>query len=158
VRQAHRYEPDINPSYQQLAAHYQTAIVPTRPYKPKDKAKAEVAVQIVERWIMARLRHQTFFTLAALNQAIRFLLDDLNQRSFKKLPGTRASQFEQLDKPALRPLPTQPYQLVEIKQARVHIDYHIEVDKHYYSVPHHLVKQLVEVQASSTSVAVYHHG
>ena len=101
VRQTHRYEPDINPSYLQLAAHYQTAIVPARPYKPKDKAKAEVAVQIVERWIMARLRHQTFFTLASLNQAIRLLLDDLNQRPFKKLPGTRTSQFEQLDKPAL---------------------------------------------------------
>jgi len=158
VRKTHRYEPDINPSYQQLAAHYQTAIVPARPYKPRDKAKAEVAVQIVERWIMARLRHQTFFTLAALNQAIRFLLDDLNQRPFKKLPGTRLSQFEQLDKPALRPLPSSRYQYAEIKQARVHIDYHIEYDKHYYSVPHYLVKQAVEVQACSTTVVVYHHG
>ena len=89
VRKSHRYDPDINPSYQQLAAHYQCAIVPARPYKPKDKAKAEVAVQIVERWIMARLRHQTFFTLASLNQAIGVLLEDLNQRPFKKLPGTR---------------------------------------------------------------------
>ena len=158
VRKTHRYEPDINPSYQQLAAHYQTAIVPTRPYKPKDKAKAEVAVQIVERWIMARLRHQTFFSLAALNQAIRFLLDDLNQRPFKKLPGTRLSQFEQLDKPALRALPTRRYQYAEIKQARVHIDYHIEYDKHYYSVPHHLVKQAVEVQASRSMLSIYSHG
>ena len=158
VRKTHRYEPDINPSYQQLAAHYQTAIVPARPYKPKDKAKAEVAVQIVERWIMAKLRHQAFFTLASLNQAIAFLLDDLNQRPFKKLPGTRRSQFEQLDKPVLRPLPTQPYQYTEIKQARVHIDYHIEYDKHYYSVPHHLVKQLVEVQATGNTVAIYSHG
>lgn len=158
VRKTHRYEPEINPSYQQLAEHYQTVIVPARPYKPKDKAKAEVAVQIVERWIMARLRHQTFFTLAALNQAIRFLLDDLNERPFKKLPGTRKSQFEQLDKPALRPLPASRYQYSEIKQARVHIDYHIEFNKHYYSVPHHLVKQAVEVQASSTSIAVYSHG
>lgn len=158
VRKTHRYEPDINPAYQQLAAHYQTAIVPARPYKPKDKAKAEVAVQIVERWIMARLRHQTFFTLASLNQVIRFLLDDLNQRPFKKLPGTRLSQFEQLDKPALRPLPTSRYQYAEIKQARVHIDYHIEYDKHYYSVPHHLVKQAVEVQASDNTLAIYSHG
>jgi transposase len=148
VRKVHRYDPDINPSYQQLAAHYQCAIVPARPYKPKDKAKAEVAVQIVERWIMARLRHQTFFTLASLNQAIRALLDDLNQRPFKKLPGTRLSQFEQLDKPALRALPARPYQYTHIKKARVHIDYHIEYDKHYYSVPHHLVKQEVEVQAT----------
>ena len=94
--------PCCTASYRQLSAHYQTAIVPARPYKPKDKSKAEVGVQIVERWIMARLRHQTFFTLASLNQAIRFLLDDLNDRAFKKLPGTRRSQFVQLDKPALR--------------------------------------------------------
>lgn len=158
VRKTHRYEPDLNPAYQQLAAHYHTAIVPARPYKPKDKAKAEVAVQIVERWIMARLRHQSFFTLASLNQAIRFLLDDLNQRPFKKLPGTRRSQFEQLDRPVLRSLPASRYQYAEIKQARVHIDYHLEYDKHYYSVPHHLVKLAVEVQASSRTVAIYHQG
>ncbi len=107
---------------------------------------------------MARLRHQTFFTLASLNQAIRPLLDDLNRRPFKKLPGTRLSQFEQLDQPVLRALPTQPYQYAEIKQARVHIDYHIEYDRHYYSVPHHLVKQVVEVQATDATVAVYTHG
>ena len=158
VRKTHRYEPDINPSYQQLAAHYQCVIVPARPYKPKDKAKAEVAVQIVERWIMARLRHQTFFTLASLNQAIRVLLDDLNQRPFKKLPGTRLSQFVQLDKPALRALPAQPYQYADIKQARVHIDYHIEYDKHYYSVPHPLVKRAVEVHATDSLVVICHQG
>jgi len=158
VIKTHRYEPTINPAYLQLAAHYQTAIVPARPYKPKDKSKAEVAVQIVERWIMARLRHQTFFTLAALNQAIRFLLDDLNQRPFKVLPGTRLSQFQQLDKPALRSLPATAYQYAEIKKVRVHIDYHIEYDKHYYSVPHQLVKQAVEVQATDTAVGIYHHG
>ena len=158
VRKTHRYEPDINPSYQQLASHYQCVIVPARPYKPRDKAKAEVAVQIVERWIMARLRHQSFFTLASLNQAIRVLLDDLNQRPFKKLPGTRLSQFEQLDKPVLRPLPSQPYQYADIKQARVHIDYHIEYDKHYYSVPHPLVKQAVEVHATDSVVAICHQG
>lgn len=158
VSKTHRYEPDINPAYQQLASHYGVAVVPARPYKPKDKSKAEVAVQIVERWIMARLRHQTFFTLASLNQAIRFLLDDLNRRPFKKLPGTRCSQFEQLDKPALRSLPAHPYQYADIKQARVHIDYHIEYDKHYYSVPHHLVKENVDVQATETTVAIYRHG
>jgi transposase len=158
VRKTHRYEPDITASYRQLAAHYHTAIVPARPYKPKDKAKAEVAVQIVERWIMARLRHQTFFTLAALNQAIQLLQKDLNQRPFKKLPGTRRSQFEQLDKPVLRALPHTRYQYALIKQARVHIDYHIEFDKHYYSVPHALVKQAVEVQASCSVVAIYSDG
>ncbi len=158
VKKAHRYDPDLNPGYQRLAAHYQCAIVPARPYKPKDKAKAEVAVQIVERWIMARLRHQTFFTLASLNQAIRILLDDLNQRPFKKLPGTRRSQFEQLDQPALRALPAKPYQYVHIKKARVHIDYHLEYDKHYYSVPHHLVKQEVDVHANDQTVSVYAQG
>ena len=158
VRKTHRYEPDINPSYQQMASHYQCVIVPARPYKPRDKAKAEVAVQIVERWIMARLRHQSFFTLASLNQAIRVLLEDLNQRPFKKLPGTRLSQFEQLDKPALRALPAQPYQYADIKQARVHIDYHIEYDKHYYSVPHPLVKQAVEVHVTDSVVAICHQG
>lgn len=158
VRKTHRYEPDINPSYSQLAAHYGIAVIPARPYKPKDKAKAEVAVQIVERWIMARLRHQTFFTLSELNQAIAQLLEDLNQRPFKRLPGCRRSQFEQLDQGVLRPLPTQPYQYTEIKQAKVHIDYHVEYQKHYYSVPHHLVKQPVEIQASDTVVAIYHQG
>lgn len=158
VSKTHRYKPTITASYQQLAAHYQSVIIPARPYKPKDKAKAEVAVQIVERWIMARLRHHTFFTLASLNQAIAALLVDLNERPFKKLPGCRRSQFEQLDKPALRPLPAQPYQYAEIRQARVHIDYHVEYDKHYYSVPHHLVKQAIEVQASASTVVFYSNG
>jgi transposase len=158
VLKTHRYKPEINPTYQQMASYYQTAIVPARPYKPKDKAKAEVAVQIVERWILARLRHHTFFTLASLNQVISELLVDLNNRAFKKLPGSRLSLFEQLDKPALKPLPTSPYQYVEIKLARVHIDYHIEYDKHYYSVPNHLVKQQVEVHASCTMVTVYAYG
>jgi transposase len=150
-----RYEPIINSSYQHMANHYKTIVIPARPYKPKDKAKAENAVLIVERWIMARLRHQTFFTLAALNQQIRFLLDDLNSRPFKKLPGTRLSQFEALDKPALKPLPTSRFQFTAFKLARVNIDYHLEYEKHYYSVPHHLVKHQVEVQATRDSVAVF---
>ena len=158
VHKAHRYTPDLTPAYQQMASYYQTAIVPARPYKPKDKAKVEAAVQIVERWILARLRHHTFFTLASLNQAIGDLLNELNQRPFKKLPGCRRSQFEQIDQPVLKPLPSQPYQYVDIKQARVHIDYHIEYDKHYYSVPHHFVQQPVMVHASSTVVSVYANG
>ncbi len=158
VRKTHRYDPDINPSYQRLATHYQCAIVPARPYRPKDKAKAEVAVQIVERWIMARLRHHTFFSLGALNQAISDLLDDLNRRPFKNRPGTRRSQFEQLDLPVLRALPRQRYEYVHVKKARVHIDYHIEYDKHYYSVPHALVKREVEVHATARTVALFHQG
>ncbi len=158
VSKACRYEPDINPSYQYLASYYGTAIVPARPYKPKDKAKAEAAVQLVERWILARLRHQTFFTLSELNHAIRQLLDRLNHRPFKKLPGTRRSQFEALDQPALLPLPKDRYELTEIKQARVNIDYHLEFDQHYYSVPYALVREQVEVQATAELLRVRHRG
>lgn len=153
-----RYEPGINESYLHLAQHYKTAVIPARPYKPKDKAKAENAVLIVERWIMARLRHMTFFTLAELNQHIRLLLHDLNRRPFKKLPGSRLSQFELLDKPAMRALPAGRYQYTEFKLARVNIDYHLEYDKHFYSVPHHLVKHQVDVQATRNCVAVFFKG
>jgi len=158
VTKSCRYEPIINATYQHMASHYKTVVIPARPYKPKDKAKAENAVLIVERWIMARLRHVQFFGLAELNQHIRFLLDDLNQRPFKKLPGCRASQFEQLDKPAIRALPRMPYQFTEFKMARVNIDYHVEYEKRYYSVPHHLVKHEVEVQASRDSLAIFFAG
>ena len=158
VLKTHRYEPDINPAYQQMAAHYGVAVIPARPYKPKDKAKVEVAVQIAERWIMARLRHQKFFTLRALNQAIRQLLEDLNHRPFKKLPGSRHSQFEQLDQPLLQGLPAQRYEYRHIKTARVHIDYHVDYERHYYSVPFTLIKREVEVHANSDSVVIYHAG
>jgi len=153
-----RYEPQLNASYLHMANHYKTVIIPARPYKPKDKSKAENAVLIVERWIMARLRHMTFFTLKELNQNIRLLLEDLNQRSFQKLPGSRLSQFEALDKPAMRALPATRYEYIEFKLVRVNIDYHIEYDKHYYSVPHHLVKHQVEVQATREGVALFFKG
>lgn len=158
VNKVHRYEPELNASYQQLAEHYGVAVIPARPYKPKDKSKAEVAVLIVERWIMARLRHHQFFSLASVNQAISELLKDLNNRPFKKLPGTRASQFNQLDKPELKPLPTMPYEYRDIKKARVNVDYHIEYDKHYYSVPEALVRREVEVQATDTLIDIYYAG
>ncbi len=155
VSKACRYEPKLNPSYQQLAAHYQVAIIPARPYKPKDKAKAEVGVQIVERWILARLRHQTFFSLHELNQSIKALLDDLNHRPFKKLPGNRLQSFEQLDKPALRPLPRHAYEYTEIKNVTVYIDYHIEYEGHFYSVPHHLVGESLELHATDKVVQMF---
>ena len=158
VSKPDRYEPGINVSYQHMASHYKTAIIPARPIKPKDKAKAENAVLIVQRWILARLRHQTFFTLFDLNRTIKVLLDDLNRRPFKKLPGSRLSQFESLDKPALKALPLKHYEYLEFKLARVNIDYHIEFDKHYYSVPHHLVKTQIEVQASKDSIAIFFKG
>ena len=132
VSRAHRYEPDLNPTYHDLARHYGVAVLPTRVRRPRDKAKAEVAVQVVERWILAALRNRTFFSLAELNAAIAKLLDRLNTRPFRKLPGSRRSQFEQLDQPALRRLPASPYVFAEWKSVRVHIDYHVAVDGHYY--------------------------
>lgn len=156
VTKACRYDPDLNPTYQQLAAHYQVAVVPARPYKPKDKAKVEVGVQVVERWILMRLRHRQFFTLAALNNAIRELLDELNRRPFKKRPGSRLSQYLELDKPALKALPATPYEYTEVKKARVHLDYHVEYEGHFYSVPYQLVKQEVTLQVSPQVVRILH--
>ena len=155
VSKACRYDPDLNPSYQQWAEHYSVAVIPARPRKPKDKAKAEVAVQIVERWVLARLRHHTFFSLAELNQCIRALLADLNNRPFKQLPGCRRSAFEQLDRPALKPLPAAPYQYVAIKPVKVNIDYHVESKPHFYSVPHQYVGERLELHASDTLVEIY---
>ena len=155
VSKACRYDPDLNPSYQQWAEHYQVAVMPARPRKPKDKAKAEVAVQVVERWILARLRHHTFFTLAELNQCIRVLLEDLNSRPFKQLPGCRRTAFEQLDKPALRPLPARPYRYVDIKPVKVNVDYHVQYQAHCYSVPHQYVGERLELHASETLVEAY---
>ncbi|WP_111979360.1 IS21 family transposase [Algibacillus agarilyticus] len=156
VTKACRYEPDLNPTYQQLAEHYDTTVIPARPYKPKDKAKAEVGVQIVERWIMARLRHETFFSLKQLNQRIAELLDDMNNRKMKKHPGSRTSQFAAIDKPALKPLPQSTYQYTFVKKVRVHIDYHVEVEQHYYSVPYSLVKQKLEAHIGDQQVKIYH--
>ena len=119
VSRAHRYEPDLNPTYHDLARHYGVAVLPARVRRPRDKAKAEVAVQVVERWILAALRHRTFFSLVELNAAIAELLERLNTRRFRKLPGSRRSQFEQLDQPALRALPDSPYVFAEWKAVRV---------------------------------------
>jgi len=121
VTRTHRYAPDLNRTYLDLASHYHVAIIPARAARPRDKAKVEVGVQVVERWILARLRHHTFFALAEVNAAIRTLLPDLNARPFKKLPGSRQSLFAALDRPALRPLPTQPYEYAEWKRVRVNI-------------------------------------
>ncbi len=158
VKTPHRYEPVINPTYQDLAEHYQVAVVPARVRKPQDKAKVESAVQVVERWILAGLRHQTFFTLSALNKAIRGLLDKLNSKPFQKLQGSRRSLFESLDKPALKPLPIERYQYAEWKEARVHIDYHVSVDGQYYSVPYQLVKKQLSVRFTQNTVECFHQG
>lgn len=158
VKQPHRYEPVINPTYQDLAEHYQVAVVPARVRKPQDKAKVESAVQVVERWILASLRNQMFFTLSALNKAIRSLLDELNNKPFQKLQGSRRSLFEELDKPALKPLPAERYQYAEWKEARVHIDYHVSVDGHYYSVPYQLAKKQLSVRFTQNTVECFYQG
>lgn len=153
-----RYEPEVNPTYQDMAEHYAVAVVPARVRKPKDKAKVEVAVQIVQRYILAALRNRTFFSLVALNAAIRELLEKLNNRPFKKLPGTRMIRFLELDKPVLRPLPTVPYQFAEWKKARVAPDYHIEFSGHYYSVPYQFVGRELDIRATESTVEGFHKG
>lgn len=154
VRHACYYEPDLNPTYHELAVHYDTAVLPTRTRKPRDKAKVEAGVLVVERWILARLRKLTFFSLAELNREIRRLLDLLNERPFQKLEGSRRSLFESLDRPALGPLPESRYEFARWKKARVNIDYHIELEGHYYSVPHVLVREQVDVRFSADTVEI----
>ena len=158
VRQAHRDEPPLNRTYADLAQHYGVALVPARAARPRDKAKVEGGVQVVERWILARLRHHTFFSLLELNTAIADLLVALNQRPFKQLPGSRQSVCEALDRPALRPLPAQPDEDAEWQLAGVHIDYHVEVDGHSYAVPSSLVKQQLDVRLRAQVVASFHKG
>jgi transposase len=158
VSKAHRYDPDLNPTYYNFAIHCGFGIVPARPYKPRDKAKVENAVQVAERWIVAALRHRTFFSLDDLNAAIRELLTKLNQRPFRKREGSRASVFEALDKPALKPLPMEPFDLSEWSRARVNIDYHVAFDSNFYSVPYNLVQELVEIRSTPTTVEILHKG
>jgi len=153
-----RYDPDINPSYAELARHYGIAVIPARVRKPKDKAKAEGGVQLVERWIMAALRNRTFFSLCEANAAIKELLIKLNNHPFQKLPGCRRSQFETLDQPALKALPAMAYEYAEWKLVRVGIDYHVEVDGHYYSVPYQLRKEQLDTRMTSQIVECFHKG
>ena len=155
ISKACRYDPDLNPAYQQLAEHYRVAVIPARPHKPKDKAKVEVGVQIVERWILARLRHQTFFSLAEFNQVIQNLLHELNHKPFKQLPGNRQEWFDQLERGALRALPIKPYTYTDIKPVKVNIDYHVEYKQHHYSVPHQLVGERLEIHAGERLVEIY---
>ena len=156
VTKPSRYEPEINRSYQDLATHYGAVVLPTRPYKPKDKAKVEVGVQVVERWILARLRHFQFFSLLELNREIRRLLEDLNQRPFKRLPGSRKTTFEALDRPALKPLPVQDYAFAVWKSAKVSIDYHVAYQGHFFSVPYRLAGERVDLRISARIVEIFH--
>ena len=153
-----RYEPLLHRSYQEMASHYGTVILPARVKKPRDKAKVESGVQIAERQILAPLRDQRFFSVAELNQAIRPLLDKLNAQAFQKLEGTRNGWFEAQEKPALLPLPAQSFELATWGKATVNIDYHAIVDRHGYSVPYTLVHQAVETRSTATTVEFFHQG
>jgi len=153
-----RYDPDLNATYHEMAVHYGVVVLPARVRRPRDKAKVEVGVQVVERWVLARLRDRTFLSLGELNAAIRELLRLLNERPFQKLPGSRRELFEQLDRPALQPLPAQRYTFAEWRKARVNVDYHVEVLGHYYSVPYRLVGQQVDVRLSGSTVELFCRG
>ncbi len=156
VKSPNLYEPDLNPTYQDFARHYGLAVIPARVRKPRDKAKVEVGVQVVERWVLARLRDQTFFSLAELNQAIREGLEELNSRPMRHVGQSRQELFESLDKPALAPLPERPYEFARWKKVRVHIDYHVSFEKHYYSVPYRLIGKEVDIRATEKTVEIFY--
>lgn len=158
VKRPNYYEPDLNPTYQEMAEYYQLAVLPARVRKPRDKGNVENGVQNVERWVLAPLRHQTFFSETEANRAIKALLEKLNNRLMAHLGKSRRQLFEELDRPALRPLPAKPYEYATWKTAKVNIDYHIAFEKHYYSVPHTLIHQQVEIRASERIVQIFHKG
>lgn len=155
INRACKYEPEINRSYQELAEHYGFAVIPARPYRPKDKAKVEAGVLVVQRWILASLRNQIFYSLAELNEAIGKLLEKLNSRGMQKLGISRREQFEQLDKPEALALPSKRYEYGEWKKKRANIDYHIEVEKNYYSVPYQLRSEMLDVRISSFTIEIF---
>jgi len=154
VIKADRYEPDLNPIFADMAAHYGCAVIPARVAKPRDKAPVETGVQVVERWILAALRNRVFFSIEELNDAIADLLERLNGRKFKKMNTSRRELFEKIEKPAMKPLPPTRYEFLEWKTAKVGIDYHISVGSHLYSVPYQLVGERVDVRLSSVTVEV----
>jgi len=158
VTKACFYDPAINRTYGDMAHHYDTAIIPARPHKPKDKAKVEGAVLLAERWILARLRNHRFFGLDEVNAAIRPLLDQLNGKVTRHLGASRRDLFERLDHPALKPLPVDPYVYAEWKQCRAGLDYHVDIGRHYYSVPHQLLKQKLWARITARTVEVYFKG
>ena len=153
-----RYEPGINRTYQDLADHYGCVVLPTRIIKPRDKAKVEVAVQIVERFVLAKLRNQTFFSLAELNAAIRDCVTAINAKVMRRVGKSREELLETLERPALKPLPGEPYAYAEWKRARVAPDYHIEIADHFYSVPSKLIREIVEARFTSATVEIFHKG
>ena len=158
IARACYYEPQVNRTYADFATHYGTAIIPARPYKPRDKAKVEVGVQVVQRWILARLRNRRFFSLAELNQTIGELIAQLNDRPMRGWGTTRRALYEQVDRPVLLALPPTAYEYAEWKRCRVNLDYHVEIDKHFYSVPFRLLRAEVDARLTANTVELFHHG
>ena len=152
------YEPAVNRTYAEMAAHYDTAVVPARPYKPRDKAKVEVAVQVATRWIIAKLRNRSFFSLAKLNEAIAELVTALNNRVTRHLGASRQGLFDEVERSALKRLPAEPYVYAEWKQCRAGLDYHVEVEHHYYSVPHTLLRETMWARITARTVELFHRG
>lgn len=155
VAKSCRYEPGVQRTYEEMAAYYGTVVLPARPAKARDKAKVEVGVLIAQRWILARLRNQSFFSLSALNERIAELLEDLNNRRMRLYGASRHELFERLDKPALKPLPAEPFVYTEWKKVRVNIDYHVVVDNHFYSVPHEFVHEELEACFTASTVELF---
>jgi transposase len=153
-----RYEPGINRTYQDLADHYGCVVLPTRIVRPRDKAKVEVAVQIVERFVLAKLRNRTFFSLAELNAAIRTCVAEINAKIMRRVGQSRAELLQTLERPALKALPSEPYAYAEWKRARVAPDYHIEIAGHFYSVPSKLIREIVEARITAATVEIFHKG
>lgn len=159
VVQACRYEPGVQRTYAAMARHFGTTIVPARPRKPRDKAKVEVAVQVAQRWVLARLRNHMFFSLVELNARIAELVEELNARPMRKLGGaTRRELFERYDRPVLRPLPSVAYEMQQWQQVRLNLDYHVELEKHWYSAPYVLVHQELWACLTPTTVELFHRG
>jgi transposase len=158
VARACRYDPDTNPAYLSFAEHYDTAIIPTRAYKPRDKAKVEVGVQVVQRWVLAILRRQTFTSVHEINLFLRPLLDQLNDRTMRHLGASRRELFESIEKAELKPLPMERFSVPEWKIARVNIDYHVEFERHYYSVPHKFVGETADIKATMLAVEIFSGG
>jgi transposase len=158
VTAASRYEPGISRTYQDMASHYGTAILPARVRRPRDKAKVEVAVQVVQRWVLARLRHRRFFSLAELNGAIRELIIDLNNRPMRHLGTSRRALFESIERDALLPMPADPYAYAEWRRCRAGLDYHVEVYGHFYSVPYRLMREVIEARITDQTIELYRPG
>jgi transposase len=158
VNKASFYDPEINRSYGRMTEHYGVGVLPARPKKPKDKASVEAGVRFAQGYILGRLRNQTFFSLDEANAAVAVAMTDMNTRPMRKLGVSRADLLESLERPALKPLPEVEYEYAEWKLVRVGIDYHVEIDKFYYSVPHALIRQQVDARVTTGTVELFHKG